>query len=266
MTENERQPAVAGAFYAGDRPSLEQEVGELLDQAEAAQGPAPKAVIAPHAGFRFSGPVAARVYASLAPVRDRIERVVLIGPSHYVPFQGLAASSADRFTTPLGPIPVDREGVAAALDQPGVQTLDAAHAREHSLETQLPFLQSVLDDFRIVPLVAGDTTPEQVGRVLEALWGGPETLIVISSDLSHFHDDATARQLDSATAEAIEALDTDRLGHDNACGFHPIRGLLWVARRHGGRIRTLDLRNSGDAGAPRDRVVGYGGFVLEEGA
>lgn len=266
MTVNDRQPAVAGAFYAGDGPSLEREMGELLDQVEMGQGPAPKAVIAPHAGFRFSGPVAARVYATLAAARDRIERVVLIGPSHYVPLHGLAASSAERFTTPLGPVPVDRAGVETALAQPGVQTLDAAHAREHSLETQLPFLQSVLGDFRIVPLVAGDTTPEQVGGVLEALWDGPETLIVISSDLSHFHDDATARRLDSATAKAIEALDADNLGHENACGFHPIRGLLWLARRRGSRIRTLDLRNSSDAGAPRDRVVGYGGFVLEEEA
>lgn len=263
MTVNQRPPAVAGAFYAGDATALTREVSELLEQVEAPQDPPPKAVIAPHAGFRFSGPVAARAYAPLAAARERIERVVLVGPSHYVPFRGLAASSAEQFTTPLGPVPVDRDGVTTALDQPGVRTLDAAHAREHSLETQLPFLQQVLGDFRIVPLVAGDTTPEEVGRVLEALWGGPETLVVISSDLSHFHDDATARQLDSATARAIEALDTDGLGHDNACGFHPIRGLLWLARRRGDRIRTLDLRNSGDAGAPRERVVGYGAFALE---
>jgi hypothetical protein len=266
MTLNERPPAVAGAFYAGDAPSLEREVSDLLAQVpeDAAQGPPPKAVIAPHAGFRFSGAVAARVYASLAPLRGRIERVVLLGPSHHVPFRGLAASSAERFVTPLGAIPVDAEGVATALAQPGVQTLDAAHAREHSLETQLPFLQRVLGEFRLIPLVAGDTTPAEAGRVLEALWGGPETLIVISSDLSHFHDDATARRLDRATARAIEGLEEAALGHENACGFHPIRGLLWVARRRGGRMRTLDLRNSSDAGAPRERVVGYGAFTLEE--
>ena len=266
METSERRPAVAGTFYAGEAETLRREVRDLLDPIAAADGPAPKAVIVPHAGFMFSGPVAARAYARLVPARDTIRRVVLLGPSHYVPLRGLAATSAERFLTPLGPVPVDREGVATALAQPGTQTLDAAHEREHSLETQLPFLQQVLADFRIVPLVVGDSSPEEVGRVLEALWGGPETLIVVSSDLSHFHDDATARTLDLTTARAIEGLEAEAVGHDNACGFHPVRGLLWVARRRGGRIATLDLRNSSEAGAPRDRVVGYGAFALEEGA
>jgi len=268
MKEQERAPAVAGAFYSGDGETLAREVDGLLKQAQgpSAAGDRPKAVIAPHAGFMFSGAVAARAYARLAALRNRIRRVILLGPSHHVPFQGLAASSAERFLTPLGPVPVDREGVATALGQSGVQTLDAAHAREHSLETQLPFLQQVLADFRIVPLVVGSSTPEEVGRVLEALWGGPETLIVISSDLSHFHDDATARELDQGTAEAIQQLAFEELGHDNACGYHPVRGLLWAARHRGGRITTLDLRNSSDAGAPPERVVGYGAFALEEPA
>ena len=266
MAITERRPAVAGTFYAGEAETLQREVRDLLDRIAATDGPAPKAVIAPHAGFRFSGPVAAHAYARLAPARDTIRRVVLVGPSHHVPLRGLAATEATRFLTPLGAVPVDREGVATALGQPGVHTLDAAHAREHSLETQLPFLQQVLANVRIVPLVVGDSSPAEVGRVLEALWGGPETLIVVSSDLSHFHDDATARTLDATTARAIEGLDTEALGHDNACGFHPVRGLLWVARRRGDRITTLDLRNSSEAGAPRDRVVGYGAFALEESA
>ena len=262
----ERQPAVAGAFYPDNPEALRRTVDDLLAEAETPQGNPPKAVIAPHAGFPFSGPVAAEAYAALRPIADQIERVVLLGPSHYVPFRGLAAPSAERYVTPLGAIPIDGEGVMTALNQSGVVTLDAAHEREHSLETQLPFLQEVLGDFRLVPLVVGDTDAATVGGVLEALWGGPETLVVISSDLSHFHDDPTARQLDRTTADAIERLDAEALGHDNACGFHPIKGLLWVARRHGGQVTTLDLRNSGDAGAPRDRVVGYGAFLLRESA
>ena len=266
MADNERIPAVAGAFYAGDQQGLAREVGDLLAQAPETAAPPPKALIAPHAGFMFSGPTAARAYARLAGAEATIERVVLLGPSHHVPFRGLAASSAEAFVTPLGTVPVDAQAMAEALALPGVAVLDSAHAREHSLETQLPFLQRVLGDFHLVPLAVGDSSPEEVGRVLETLWGGPETLIVISSDLSHFHDDATARRLDRTTAQAIEDLRTEDLGHDNACGFHPVRGLLWVARRRGGRVTTLDLRNSSDAGAPRDRVVGYGAFALEESA
>ena len=261
---SERQPAVAGMFYPGETEALRQQVRQLLAEAPEAGAAPPKAVIVPHAGYPYSGAVAATAYARLASLRDRVQRVILLGPSHHVPFHGLAASSAERFITPLGPVPVDHAGVETARALPGVTTLDAAHAREHSLETQLPFLQEVLGEFSLVPLVVGDAGPEEVGAVLEALWGGPETLIVISSDLSHFHDDATARELDTATAKAIEALAPDRIGYDNACGRHPVNGLLWVAARHGHRVTTLDLRNSGDAGAPRNRVVGYGAFALEE--
>ncbi|WP_440995648.1 AmmeMemoRadiSam system protein B [Arhodomonas sp. SL1] len=264
--ETERPAAVAGAFYSGDAESLGREVDTLLAQAPVADGAAPKAIISPHAGFMYSGTVAALLYARLKPVADEIRRVVLMGPSHFVPFDGIAAPAAERFRTPLGAVPVDSEAMAVALAQPGVHTLDAAHAREHSLETQLPFLQRALGDLRIVPLVTGGTTPEQTGAVLEALWGGPETLVVISSDLSHFHDDTTARRLDRTTAQAVEALDVDALDYDSACGRDAIRGLLWVARRHGGRVHTVALRNSADAGAPPDRVVGYGAFTVEEAA
>ena len=262
--QGERQPAVAGAFYPADRPALEHQLAELLREAGEAPASPLKALIVPHAGYMYSGVTAAIAYARLRALRGQVRRVVLLGPSHQVPFPGLAVPSVEAFATPLGSVPLDREGIETALAQPGVQTLDAAHAREHSLETQLPFLQWVLGDFSLVPLVVGSADPDTVAGVLEALWDGPETLVVISSDLSHFHDDATARELDQATARAIETLDPEAIGHDNACGFQPVNGLLRLAERRGDRLTTLDLRNSGDAGAPRERVVGYGAFALEE--
>ena len=257
---------MAGQFYADTEQALSDEVDALLAAApEPDPGvSAPKAVIAPHAGFMFSGGVAANAYRRLAPARGQIRRVVILGPSHFVPIRGLAASSADWFETPLGRVPVDSDGLASALAQTGVTTDDRAHEREHSLETQLPFIQRVLGDVSVIPLVVGDADVETVARVLGVLWGGDETAIAISSDLSHFHDDATARRLDAATAVAIEALRAEFLGPRDACGFLPIAGLLVHAARNGARVQTLELRNSGDAGAPRSSVVGYGAFELRE--
>ena len=266
MGANVRPPAVAGQFYTDDPERLRTEVDDLLDRAAGPADTAPKAVIAPHAGFMFSGGVAATAYRRLAPARGRIRRVVVLGPSHFVPVRGLAVSSADAFAGPLGDIAIDRPGVEAALDQPAVEVHDAAHAREHSLETQIPFIQRVLGDVSIVPLVVGDATATEVGEVLATLWGGDETAISISSDLSHFHPDEEARELDETTARAIEALHGDSLGPDNACGFLPIAGLLWNAARRGAAVRRLELRNSADAGAPRHSVVGYGAFELTEAA
>lgn len=259
-----RQPAVAGQFYPADAEALRQQVDDLLGKAEEPEGEAPKAVIAPHAGFMFSGAVAATAYARLAPARGRIRRVVVLGPSHFVPVRGLAASSAARFATPLGEVPVDADGLDTALAQPGVSVFDRAHAREHSLETQLPFIQRVLGEVEVVPLVVGDATPDEVGQVLAALWGDEETAIAISSDLSHFHEDAVARELDATTARAIVALRGDELGPNNACGYLPIAGLLWNAARREARVKTLQLANSADAGGPHDSVVGYGAFALRE--
>lgn len=259
-----RQPAVAGQFYPADGSQLQELVDDLLAQAPEPAGDAPKAVIAPHAGFMFSGEVAATAYARLAPARDRVQRVVVLGPSHFVPIRGLAASSAARFDTPLGPMAVDAQGLDTALEQPGVTVADRAHEREHSLETQLPFIQRVLGDVEIVPLVVGDATAAEVGQVLAALWGGPETAVAISSDLSHFHEDTVARELDEATARAIVALRGEDLGPDNACGFLPIAGLLWNAARRDARVETLQLANSADAGAPPTSVVGYGAFAMHE--
>ena len=259
-----RPPAVAGRFYPGDPVELRNLINALLAQAPPATRPAPKALNAPHAGYLYSGPIAASAYAQLLPARDLIKRVVLFGPSHYVALTGVAATSAEGFATPLGVVPVDAEALRRILSLPQVTILDEAHANEHSLEVQLPFLQTVLSGFALVPLAVGDATAEEIGQILDALWDGPETRFVISSDLSHYHDYQTARRLDRATAKAIEALKPGGIGEDQACGRISIRGLLQAARRRGLRARTVDLRNSGDTAGPRDKVVGYGAFALEE--
>lgn len=262
----DRQPAVAGLFYPDEREALEHQLQELLDAVPDSDAPAPKALIAPHAGYVFSGGVAATAYARLRPARGRIRRVVLLGPAHRVPIRGLAAPESDRFLTPLGPVALDSEALKGVGRLPQVSVSEAAHAREHSLETQLPFLQAVLGDFQLVPLVVGDADPAEVAEVLETLWDGEETLIVISSDLSHFYDYDTARDLDSATAAAIAALRPEEIGFDNACGRIPVNGLLEVAARHGLHSEILDLRSSGDTAGPRDQVVGYGAFAFDEAA
>ena len=257
-----RSPAVAGTFYPGTRRELEGAVRGYLGQVEARAGDVPKALIAPHAGYVYSGPIAASAYALLAPARERIERVVLLGPAHRVFVSGLAAPDADAFATPLGEVPIDREALARLAALPQVSLRPDAHAPEHSLEVHLPFLQIVLDEFSLVPLVVGDASGEEVAEVLEAVWGGPETLIVVSSDLSHYESYTTARRMDAATTRAIETLRPDEIGRDDACGRVPIQGLLRAAKRHGMRPRTLDVRNSGDTAGPRDAVVGYGAWAF----
>jgi AmmeMemoRadiSam system protein B len=220
-------------------------------------------VIAPHAGYIYSGPVAALAYARLWPARETIKRVVLLGPSHYVAFHGLALSSATAFATPLGSVPVDTEAQAELLNLPQVLVLDKAHAQEHSLEVQLPFLQVLLGTFSIVPIAVGDASAEQVAEVLETLWDGAETALVVSSDLSHYYDYETAQRLDRATSAAIDALRAQDIQYEQACGRVPITGLLIAARRHGLHASTVDLRNSGDTAGPKDRVVGYGAYIFE---
>lgn len=254
-------PSVAGMFYPAGADELRRDLDRLLAGVDKV-APVPKALIAPHAGYVYSGPVAASAYAQLRPLADRVQRVVLFAPAHRVPFAGIATSSADGFRTPLGDIPVDRAGVAAALQQPGVREFDAAFQGEHAVEVQLPFLQLTLHAFHLVPFVVGDARGSQVAAVMEALWGGDETLIVVSSDLSHYLDYAAARRRDSATTQAIEALAPERLDYHDACGRTPVQGLLMAAREHGLRVRTLDLRNSGDTAGPHDRVVGYGAYLF----
>ncbi|MBI3570916.1 MAG: AmmeMemoRadiSam system protein B [Gammaproteobacteria bacterium] len=257
-----RNPAVAGLFYPDDPQALRGMLADYLGAVHAKDA-VPKAIIAPHAGYIYSGPVAASAYARVKPARGRVTRVVLFGPAHRVGFHGLALSSADYFLTPLGRIAVDQEAVKKISDLPQVYVMDAAHAQEHSLEVHLPFLQEVLGEFSLVPLVVGDAEPGEVAEVFDLLWGGPETLIVISSDLSHYHDYKTAQRLDQATSQAIEQLRIEDIRYDDACGRNPVNGLLHVARRRGLKARTVDLRNSGDTAGSHDRVVGYGAYVFE---
>ena len=274
-----RYPAVAGLFYPDDPGVLRRQLGGFLAEVSGL-GPAPKAppvhpctaplgsiqspkaLIVPHAGYVYSGPVAASAYARLRSARGRIQRVVLLGPSHRVGFRGLALSGADWFETPLGRIAVDHAAEAAVRELATVQVLPRAHEQEHSLEVHLPFLQEVLGEFTLVPIVVGESHPAEVAEVLERLWGGDETLIVISSDLSHYHDYQTARTRDAATARAIENLRYEDIKHDDACGRGPVSGLLYYARGQGLRVQTIDLRNSGDTAGPRDQVVGYGAWAV----
>jgi AmmeMemoRadiSam system protein B len=255
-----REPAVAGLFYPADPQELTRMIDGFLAGFPLESAEPPKAIIVPHAGYIYSGPVAAAAYRRLEPLRARISRVVLLGPSHRVGFIGLAVSSADMFHTPLGDIPLDRTTCEQLATLPQVQRLDQAHAMEHSLEVQLPFLQRVLDAFTLVPLVVGEASADAVAEVLEAAWGGDETLIVISSDLSHYHNYSEARQLDRDTCRAIETLRPESIDYDGACGRNPVKGLLQVARRKGLVAHTLDLRNSGDTAGSKESVVGYGAW------
>ncbi len=256
-----REAAVAGQFYPGSAGELSTTVEQYLDEARAETGPQPKALIVPHAGYVYSGPVAASAYARLKPYREQISRVILLGPCHRVSVRGLALSGADLFRTPLGNVPLDKEAIAG-LDLPAVKVFDDTHAFEHSLEVHLPFLQTLLDEFTFVPLVVGDAAAATVAEVLEVLWGGPETLIVISSDLSHYLDYDAAKKRDQATCQAIEHFDAKSIGPEDACGCHPIGGLLELAKRRGMTVETLDLRNSADTAGPMAQVVGYGSWMF----
>ncbi len=256
-----RPAAVAGYFYPANRVELELMVESLLN-AVADIAPHAKAMIAPHAGLIYSGPIAATVYASLRAVKERINRVVLLGPSHRVALKGLALSSANFFETPLGKIEIDQQACDRIRDLPQVAVADVAHAQEHSLEVHLPFLQIVLNRFKLIPLVVGDAAPADVAEVLEMLWGDEHTQIIISSDLSHYHDYPTAQRLDASTSKAIENLQLDAIGPQQACGCMPVRGLLQLAKIKHLQVKTLDLRNSGDTAGDKDRVVGYGAYAI----
>jgi len=257
-----RPAAVAGTFYPGGTDVLASTVREMLDDARTERIQA-KALIVPHAGYVYSGPIAASAYAALAGLADRIHRVVIFGPAHRVWVPGLATSSADAFATPLGQVPVDRQAVARALGLPQVRINDAAHATEHSIEVQLPFLQALLDDFSIVPFVVGGTTPEQIAEVMALLWGEADTLIVVSSDLSHYLPYADARRMDRGSTDSIlQALPLH--DHEQACGAAPINALLSLARDRKLATHLLDLRNSGDTAGDKTRVVGYAAFAFTE--
>jgi hypothetical protein len=260
-----RPPAVAGAFYPSSPALLSDTVDRLLAEAPAAAMLQPKALIVPHAGYIYSGSTAAMAYAALAPWHATIRRVILLGPTHRVAVDGLAAPKSGAFATPLGSIALDTTALAKLAELPQVVFSDHAHAQEHSLEVHLPFLQRVLDDFTLVPLAVGHATPRDVAEVLDLLWGGPETLIVISSDLSHFLPYAAATQVDRDTCAHILQLDT-HIRPEQACGAYPINGLLLAARQRGLTPQLIHRCNSGDTAGDKQRVVGYAAFAFHEAA
>jgi AmmeMemoRadiSam system protein B len=261
---NEVRPAaVAGLFYPAAPARLAAEVRAYLDAVEVTPGAAPKALIVPHAGYVYSAPIAAAAYARLASLRGTITRVVLLGPTHRVAVRGLAVPHSRAFATPLGEVAIDAAAVDRVRSLPQVVVSEAAHLQEHALEVQLPFLQSVLGEFALVPFAVGHATAAEVAEVIDALWGGPETLIVVSSDLSHYHGYVEARRIDRQTADAVVAL-SPALDHEQACGATPVNGLLLCARRRGLVPALLDLRNSGDTAGDKSRVVGYAAFAFTE--
>jgi AmmeMemoRadiSam system protein B len=241
--------------------ALETELSNLMGDAPAFPGGGVKAIIAPHAGYIYSGPVAASAFAALGATAHH-RRVVVIGPAHYVPFRGVAVPTADAFETPLGRIPLAQDALARINELPFVSSNDAAHAPEHALEVELPFLQVLLRQFEIIPLLVGDATPDEVAEVLRKVAGGADTLIVVSSDLSHYNDYATACRCDAATAASIERFAWDELSADNACGFLPIAGMLIEGLRCGLKLSRLALCNSGDTAGDHRRVVGYGAWAF----
>lgn len=258
-----RPAAVAGTFYPGEAAVLREQLMGFMEEAAAAHGdePAPKAFIAPHAGTIYSGPIAASAYVRLRKVRDTVRRVVLLGPAHRVALHGIAASSAHRFATPLGEVALDTALREELLALPQVHIDDEAHRLEHSLEVHLPFLQQVLGEFQLLPLVVGNTPPVKVAEVIDYCWGGAETLVVVSSDLSHFQRYEQAQVVDAATSRMFEELNYQRLSGERACGVYPVSGLLLSLRRRGLDLRAIDVRNSGDTAGSRDQVVGYGAYV-----
>lgn len=258
-----RPAAVAGTFYPGSAQTLNYDIDNMLRQAKASSGPLPKAVIVPHAGYIYSGPIAASAYQRIAAGRDRIKRVVLLGPAHRVPVRGLALPQSEAFQTPFGTVPIDTQAAALIGDLPQVVASAPAHAWEHSLEVQLPFLQKILGEFTLVPLVVGDATAQEVAEVLDRLWGGAETLVVISSDLSHYLPYELAQKIDDQTVRMILDLHVG-VTHEQACGGTPVNGLLLAARQHHLQPELLDVRNSGDTAGDHDHVVGYAAFAFVE--
>ncbi|MBS1132085.1 MAG: hypothetical protein H6R16_3087 [Proteobacteria bacterium] len=262
---NTRPPAVAGTFYPGDPETLSTTVDRFLADASPQSGQQPKALIVPHAGYIYSGSTAANAYATLKPWAKTIRRVILLGPTHRVAVEGIALPEVEAFSTPLGTIRLDAQAIASIAGLPQIVFSNHVHAFEHSLEVHLPFLQRVLDQFTLVPLAVGDAAPDAVAEILDLLWGGPETLIVVSSDLSHFLPYGTAQQVDGNTCRHILQFDT-HIHPEQACGAYPINGLLLAARQRGLTPSLLALCNSGDTAGDKSRVVGYAAFSFAEGA
>ena len=263
--DNVKPAAVAGQFYPADPAVLQNTVNELLEKAKS-DPIIPKALIVPHAGFQYSGQIAANAYAGLESIADQVKRVVMLGPTHKVAVPGFAIPSQEFFATPLGNVELDQELLNSMRQFKKVWLADKSFEKEHCLEVQLPFLQTLFKDFKLVPILVGQATPEEVGSLIAYLWGGPETLIVISSDLSHYMPYEKAYQIDLATHEAIVGLHEERIGNQQACGRLAMRGLIYAAKKFGLCVRGLDLRNSGDTATNKDRVVGYGAYHFYEPA
>ncbi len=257
-----RSPAVAGMFYPDNAVVLRDTIQQYLQQATVQTTACPRVLVVPHAGYVYSGEVAAVAYRQIAACAHDIHKVVLMGPSHRVAFHGLALPRSEGFQTPLGTVKLDMVLYEKVQALPGVVVSEQAHAAEHSLEVQLPFLQQILPDFSLLPLVIGDASMEEVAAVIAAIWHEPDTLFVISTDLSHYHAYSQAQQLDRATSEAIVQLQPEQIGYENACGRNGLNGMLLFAREQGLQAECLDLRNSGDTAGDKNRVVGYGAYVI----
>src|SRR5215831_9025559 len=262
MTISLQPASVAGTFYPADPAELAAGVDGSLSRANPPLL-SPKAVIAPHAGHIYSGDIAAAAYRLLAQRKGEIKRVILMGPNHRKPLRGMALSPADAWATPFGPLPVAPVARDMLMRQPGVVVDPAPFVNEHSLEVHLPFIHRALGEVRVLPILVGQASMESVSSALDLLWGGPETAIIVSSDLSHYHDYATCQAKDEETTIAIERLQPQGCDGDRACGRFSIHGLLDQAQRRDLRETALDVRNSGDTHGPRDRVVGYGSFAFE---
>lgn len=271
--DTSRKAAVAGLFYPESPRDLANQVDYYLDKAKPAadaqiknnlkfESPQPKALIVPHAGYIYSAVTAAKAYLTLINYTNDIKRVVLIGPAHRFYFKGIALSSASHFCTPLGDIPTDLDLHSLLLRDPNVQIMDNAHAEEHSLEVQLPFLQTLLGDFAIIPIIIGDAAIEDVRNIIEATWGGRETLIIISSDLSHFEDYEETRSIDKHTRNAIESLNEELIQKHQACGSIGVKSMIRAALVHRLNVDTLHMCNSGDNSSDKKRVVGYGSWAF----
>ena len=271
-TESVRPPAVASLFYPGEAAELKQNLREMLDEASEAEDPNEdlpagqhlRALIVPHAGYVYSGTTAALAYHLLRKNRDDFHRILLLGPAHRVWLEGITFPGTDAFETPLGRIPLAKQQIRELLRFPEVQLRDDAHQDEHCLEVQLPFLQEILNEFELLPAVVGEISPDSLSGLLENLLEDPQNLLLLSTDLSHFHSYSEAQAIDQKTAEAIESFEDEKILPEQACGAHPLRGLLRHARIQGWKIQRLGLCNSGDTAGSKDRVVGYGAWALSE--
>ncbi len=259
-----RTTAVAGAFYPSEPEILSKDIQRYIEETPSVSLPVPKAIIVPHAGYEYSAGVAASAYKLLKSGRKSIKKVVILAPSHKIGFNGMALTKASAYETPLGNVEIDKEMNEQLLALPLVDYLEEAHKSEHSLEVQLPFLKEALDDFKLIPVITGNASPTDVETLLETVWGKKDTLIVISTDLSHYLPYNEACILDNKTKTAIENLDIDSIEQEQACGYVPLKGMLTIAKAKKMQVETLEVKNSGDTSGSKNRVVGYGAWAFLE--